>query len=75
VIYCLTFRSFIIRIIYKTYKKEFKILTSSITSPKEIKEKSELHYFHYYDDAGDALIKSFESKKIAYGNYRKMRFI
>ena len=56
--------------IYSSIKKDNKIyLTSSSASKEEIKEKSELHYFHYYDDAGDALVKSFESKKIVYENY------
>ena len=56
--------------IYSSIKLNNKIyLTSSSASQEELDEKSELHYFHYYDDAGEGLSKSFESKKIVYENY------
>ena len=56
--------------IYSSITKDNKIyLTSSSASKEELDEKSELHYYHYYDDAGDGLVKSFESKKIVYENY------
>ena len=44
-------------------------MTSSSASKEELEEKSELHYFHYYEDAGDGLAKSFESKEIVFENY------
>lgn len=56
--------------IYSSIKKNNKIyLTSSSASKEELEEKSEIHYFHYYEDAGSALVKSFESEKIIYQNY------
>ena len=56
--------------IYSSIKKDDKIyLTSSSASKEELEEKSELHYFHYYEDAGDGLAKSFESKEIVFENY------
>ena len=56
--------------IYSSIKIDNKIhLTSSSASKEEIEEKSELHYFYHYDDAGEALINSFNSKKIVYENY------
>ena len=44
-------------------------LTSSSASKEELEEKSELHYFHYYEDAGESLVNSFESKELLYENY------
>lgn len=56
--------------IYSSIKKNNKIyLTSSSASKEELANKSELHYFHYYNDAGNGLVESFESKKIVYDNY------
>jgi signal transduction histidine kinase len=56
--------------IYSSIKKDDKVyLTSSSASKEELEKKSELHYFHNYEDAGQSLIDSFESKKILYENY------
>ena len=38
-------------------------------SKEVLEEKSELHYFHYYEDAGESLVNSFESEEILYENY------
>ena len=56
--------------IYSSIKKDNKVyLTSSSASKEELEEKSELHYFHYYEDAGESLVNSFESKELLYENY------
>lgn len=56
--------------IYSSIKKDNKVyLTSSSASKEELEEKSELHYFHYYEDAGESLVNSFESKEIVFENY------
>ncbi len=56
--------------IYSSIKINNQIhLTSSSASKEEIEDKSELHYFYHYDDAGEALINSFNSKEITYENY------
>ncbi|QKE29828.1 signal transduction sensor histidine kinase [Arcobacter acticola] len=56
--------------IYSSIKKDNKVyLTSSSASKEELEEKSELHYFHHYEDAGESLVNSFESKEILYDNY------
>ena len=38
-------------------------LTSSSISKEELEEKSELHYFHHYEDAGELLVNSSKIKK------------
>ena len=56
--------------IYSSIKKDNKVyLTSSSASKEELEDKSELHYFHYYEDAGESLVNSFESEEILYENY------
>jgi signal transduction histidine kinase len=56
--------------IYSSIKKDNKVyLTSSSASKEELEKKSELHYFHYYEDAGESLVNSFELKEISYENY------